>query len=525
MVHQQDDSAGVRLAELIASLSLATDLGMGQPMGHALRTCLLAVRLGEALGLTETALGEVYYLALLRRIGCTSDAHDLWAIFGDDLAAHARSFTLDFGQPRTVLMDMLRHAGAGGSPWDRMRAIGVALAAGPHMPDMLFRASCEVAQGLAEQLGFGPTIRGYLGQIFERWDGQGVPQHLQAEAIALPVRIVHVAEDVEVFHRLGGVDGAVAMLQRRAGASHDPAIAVRVCREAGRLLGELGTESVWAKVLAMEPGRWQLLTSDRLDAALEAMAAFTDLKTPYMTGHSSGVARLVAEAAKVVQLPAADQVAVRQAALVHDLGRVGVPNSVWEKPGPLTGGEWEWVRLHPYYTERVLGWSETLARLGTLAALHHERLDGSGYHRNAPATLQPIGARLLATADAYHAMGEARAHRPALSPEAAAGELRRQVHAGRLDGAAVDAVLKAAGHRVRRQRAWPAGLSAREVDVLRYVARGLSNRQIAQALAISEPTVAHHVQHIYTKLGVSTRAAATLFAMQRGLLSTVDLTE
>jgi len=249
------------------------------------------------------------------------------------------------------------------------------------------------------------------------------------------------------------------------------------------------------------------------------MADFVDLQSPYMVGHSSGVAALAAAAAERCGLPESDVVETRRAAYLHDLGRVGISAGIWGKQGPLTEWEWERVRLHPYYTERILARSRPLARLGALGALHHERLDGSGYHRGLPAPMLPPVARILAAADAYHAMTETRPHRPALPGEAAAGELRNQVRLGRLDGEAVNAVLAAAGHRVRStRRQWAAGLSDREVEVLRLLARGLSNRQMAERLFISKQTVGHHIRHIYAKIGVSTRAAATFFAMQHNLL-------
>jgi HD-GYP domain-containing protein (c-di-GMP phosphodiesterase class II)/DNA-binding CsgD family transcriptional regulator len=255
------------------------------------------------------------------------------------------------------------------------------------------------------------------------------------------------------------------------------------------------------------------------------MAQFADLKSPFTTGHSGGVSDLAAAAATRCRLPEADVAAVRHAALVHDLGRVGVPNGIWDKPGPLSSAEWEQVRLHPYYGERVLARSSGLARLGAVAGLHHERVDGGGYHRGMPGTLLPPPARILAAADVYYAMTEPRPYRPALTPDRAAAELRRAVRAGHLDGTAAEAVLEAAGHRVHRKRDWPSGLSAREVEVLRLVARGLSNRAIAGQLVISESTVAHHVQHVYTKIGVATRAGATLFAMQHALLDPADSAE
>jgi HD-GYP domain-containing protein (c-di-GMP phosphodiesterase class II) len=206
--------------------------------------------------------------------------------------------------------------------------------------------------------------------------------------------------------------------------------------------------------------------------------------------------------------------------MLHDVGRTGVSSGIWGKPGPLSDSEWERVRLHSYYSERVLARSSALAQLGALAASHHERLDGSGYHRGASASPLTPAARILAAADAYHAMTEPRPHRPALTPEAAAEALRSEVRAGRLDGEAANAVLAAAGHRIRTtRRALVAGLSEREVEVLRLLARGHSKKDIAGLLFISEKTVGHHTQHIYSKIGVSTRAGATLFALQHDLLS------
>ncbi len=196
---------------------------------------------------------------------------------------------------------------------------------------------------------------------------------------------------------------------------------------------------------------------------------------------------------------------------------------IWGKPGPLTTREWERVRLHPYYTERVLARPGVLARLGALASLHHERLDGSGYYRGLSANMLSPAARILAVADVYHAMTELRPHRPALTSEQAAEQLRREARAGRLDGEAVSQVLLAAGHAVRTSRhELVAGLSTRQVEVLRLIARGYTIKQIARTLTLSEKTVDNHIQHIYNKIGVSTRAGATLFAMEQNLLIDKD---
>lgn len=514
----QEGNKRARLAEMVAALSLATDIGMGQPMGHSLRACLLAMRLGESLGLTHDQRRDVYYLALLRRIGCTGDSHELAAWFGDDVGAHSRTFFLDFGKPLEVMGDMLRHAGADGPPWRRVQAIASALSSGRKGVEDLFRASCEVARRLAERLGMPPSIRDSLGLAFERWDGRGSPSGARHEDVPVAVRVVQLAEDMEVYYRLGGETSAVQAAQRWSGSAYDPQVAGRFRQDALRLLEALDTLSPWDDVLAAEPGAPLRLSEQEFDGALLVMADFADLKSPCFTGHSRAVADLAAEAARQCRLPDADTASIWRAGLVHDLGRVGIKNSIWEKPGPLSDGEWEQARLHPYYTERALARSPALSRLGALAAMHHEHLDGSGYPRGLPAAMLPVAARVLAAADRYRTRLEHRPHRPARTPEQAAQELRAEVRAGRLDGDAVAAVLAAAGHQPRRRRDWPAGLSTREIEVLRLVARGYSRRQIARLLSISEHTADHHIRHIYDKTGVSTRAGATVFAMEHGLV-------
>jgi putative nucleotidyltransferase with HDIG domain len=285
---------------------------------------------------------------------------------------------------------------------------------------------------------------------------------------------------------------------------------------------EMEKESTWEAVLNEEPGIQLLVTDPQLDEILLAFAEFADLKSPFTYGHSTEVARLAEAAARNLGLEDVEVVALRRAALLHDLGRTGISNGIWDKPGPLTLDEWERVRLHPYFTERILARCSTLAHIAVLAGSHHERLDGSGYHRGALASSLSYSARILGAADAYQAMTQDRPHRGALSPEFVASEMAQLVATGKLDSKAVDEVLSAAGVAgIRPQRAWPAGLTDREVEVLRLLCRGKSNPQIAHELTISRKTAAHHVEHIYGKIGVSTRAGAALFAMQHNLIHDV----
>ncbi|MEO8285068.1 MAG: HD domain-containing phosphohydrolase [Chloroflexota bacterium] len=512
----------LRLAEVIGAISLATDLGMGNPLEYALCSCVLAVRLGDALGLGDEDLREVYYQALLRYIGCNAETHMLSSLAGDEAAVRA-----DFGQIDTgnigevvgVMTRAIRQANAGASPTHVARMVARGLLTLPKIKAS-FAEHCEVAQRLGERLGFEGNVVRALGQLYERWDGKGSPRGLKGENVALSVRVVTIAQDAITFQRIGGTEAAVAIARKRKGTIYDPNIVERFCNLAPTLMAQLDEEPSWDMVLSLEPGKRVYLTEPQFDAACHAMADFTDIKSYYTLNHSTGVARIAADAARRCRLPDSDVKDIQRAGLLHDLGRISVSTAIWEKPGRLTEREWERVRMHAYYTERILAHSQTLARLGTMAGMHHERLDGSGYHRGAHASSLSPAQRILAAADVYQAMTERRAHRPALQPEAAAAELRREVHAGRLDSDAVTGVLAAAGHRVSQARLdMVAGLSSRQVEILRLLARGNSMKQIAALLTISEKTVDNHIQHIYNKIGVSTRAGATLFAMEQDLLN------
>ncbi|MEZ4668377.1 MAG: LuxR C-terminal-related transcriptional regulator [Anaerolineae bacterium] len=309
------------------------------------------------------------------------------------------------------------------------------------------------------------------------------------------------------------------MVRQRADRLYDPVLCELFCQQAQALCRDLNAASTWDTVLHCEPGQPVWLEGDALSTALLALADFTDVKSPYTLGHSRAVAELAEAAARQCHLPEAEVIAIHHAACLHDIGRVGVSSGIWNKGGSLTESEWERVRIHPYYTERILSRSQPLAEWAATASLHHERLDGSGYHRGLTAPMLSPAARLLAAVNSYCALIESRPHRPARSPEEAADEVLRQARAGRLDVDAVDAVLAAAGHAVQRpRRPSNTDLSEREIEVLRLLVRGLSNRQMADQLVISPKTVGHHIQHIYNKIGVSTRAGATLHAVQNNLL-------
>lgn len=509
----------LRLAELIAALSLATDLGLGLPQEHVLRQCRIALGLAERVGVDEAERAAVYYVAMLAWVGCTADSHELAAQFGDEIAFRADAHRTDLaGLP--LMGFMLRRVGDGHGPLRRAQMAATLVATGGRGAAEAMTAHCRIAAAIASRLGLGLEVQQPLLHVFSRWDGKGLPRGTGAGELPLAIRLVHIAAIAEVHHRTAGVEGAIAVSRERSGGQFDPRLVEAFADCARELLDGLEEESSWDAVIAAEPALDTPLAEDQIDAALEAIADFSDLKSPWFSGHSRGVARLAAEAAQRAGLPGQAVTELRRAGLVHDLGRSGVPNTIWDKPGPLTDMERERVRLHPYYTERVLARPQALAALGAIAVCHHERLDASGYHRSLPGSALSPSARILAAADVYHALTEARPHRPAREPAAAAAELRLQVRAGCIDADAAEDVLAAAGHANAnaRERARPGGLTARELEVLLLVARGASSRDVARQLVIAEKTARNHVERIYSKLGVSTRAEASLYAMRHGLV-------
>jgi HD-GYP domain-containing protein (c-di-GMP phosphodiesterase class II) len=524
-VEAGDRDSGLRLAELLAAFSLATDLGLGQPMEHVLRSWLIAGRLAERLGLEAETRESLYYVMMLAWVGCVADSAEVAAWFGDDIAFRADSYQVDFaGLP--MMGFVLSHAGAGGPFLHRLQLAANLVLTGGRAVEQGLMSHCLATTQMAGRLGLPSEVCDPLRQVFTRWDAKGVPEGVGGEQIAHSMRLFHLADTIEVFHRAGGVEAAVEVARARRGKHFDPAVVDLFCASAGEVLADMDAEAECTALIEAEPGLRRQLTERELDSALEAVADFTDLRSPYRAGHSRAVAALAASAARLCGLPDRDVTTVRRAALVHDVGMHGVPASILGKPGSFTGTETERMRLHSYWTERALARPPALARIGAVASLACERLDGSGYHRGLAGAAIPATGRILAAADACQAMSEPRPHRPALSLKQAAAELRAEVRAGRLAGDAVDAVLAATGQHRARRPAGPAGLTPREIEVLTLIARGASTRQVARALGITAKTAETHIERIYAKTGASTRSTATLFAMQHGLLdslSPVDL--
>ena len=512
----------LRLAELLAGLSLVADAGMGLEPGEAARAALVAMELAAAVDAPERR--DIYYTTLLQHIGCTAYAHEAAALLGgDEIAVKSAALHTDFADPRDILRSYLPHLAPTADILTRLRAAGTAAVRARDVGRGYSRANCEVAARTAERVGLGAGVAAGLTDIYEQWDGKGGPRRLSGEAISLPARIAQVAVTAALFHRMGGLSVALEAVRRRAGGALDPQLAEILRARGSHVLGAVDVADPVLAAVAAEPVPVVLITELNIDRVCRAFGDVVDLKTPLHHGHASGVAEVASAAGTRLRLGVSDVTELRRAALVHDLGRAAVPNGTWERRGALTWTDQERIRLHAYHSERVLARCVPLAALAPVAGMHHERLDGSGYHRGAVAASIPFTARVLAAADVFQALTQPRAHRPPRSNEEAAEAVAAEARAGRLDVDASRAVVQSAGTDIARvPRPDTGGLTERQVEVLRLVAAGLSNPQIARRLVISRRTAEHHVQDVYARIGVSSRAAAALFAMEHDLLSRKD---
>jgi DNA-binding CsgD family transcriptional regulator len=513
---------GLGLAELLAAVSLATDLAHDVPPESALRDAVLAVELARLAGWSEADLSDVFYLALLYHIGCTGAVAAQSRLgAGDDVNVRRWMSEVDYtDRPQMLRVAVTRLAPKWGDPTRWATAMAAFATAERDLPDALANIA-EAAARLSQRLGVSPRVTESLRHAHGRWDGQVFRSLPSGEGLSAAARLVHLVHVAQTYHQMGGAEAADDVVRRRSGAEFDPELARLWLDNSHELLRTVPLDSVWDQALYTEPEPRRRVNPAHLDEVCSALADFVDLASPFTAGHSARVARLAEAAALNVGLDADEAATVRRAGQVHDLGMVSVPNRIWITRRPLNTAEWERIHLHPYHTQRILSLAAPLRSAASVAGLHHERLDGSGYHRGLTATSIPLPARVLAVAEVYESMNEPRAWRPALTPKEATRELRDEVAAARLDARAVDAVLLAAGQprpTGRSSRTWPAGLTDREVEVLRAVARGLANKQIARELHVSQATVHTHVINLYSKIAVNTRAGATLFAFEHDLI-------
>jgi len=482
----------VRVFDAVKALAFIGDLSMGQPTDHSIRTAWLAMRLAQAADLGEAAVVAVREASLLRWSGCTANASGFAEALGDDVASREAMLALkpDWARPMALQGDV----GAVMTP--------------------LARIHCEVSGEAARMLGLGQDTQATLRHVFESWDGTGTPDRLAGSAVPVTVFIVALAGELEIFSRTYGIDRASALIGQRADARYPDKLARLAVRLAPQWLDELAQADA-ASIDAV------LMTQQMNDVTpVELVADIIDLKLPWMTGYSRSVAATAASCAARFALDANAQNRLYCAGLVHGMGRAAVPNPVWDAPARLSPAAWEKARLVPYWTSRAGRQTGSLAEAAELGSYAYERLDGSGYFRGVSGAALPVEARILAASAAWVAMRAARPWRAALTQDEAAKLLHEEAALGRFDADVVHALIdeRVAPRRVVNPRAQTARLSAREVDVLRGISRGASNKEVARDLSLSPSTVRTHVESVFRKLDCSTRAAATLKALALGVL-------
>lgn len=525
------ESGQLRTIDLFGALSLAADLALGLSAGHGVRATYIGIHLARELRLPPEQLPDLFYADLLMDAGCTAWTSQLAvAVLGDEIPARRDLFFLtDTRDTAEMFRWLARYMAAGQQFGTRMqRVVNFAMNGKAFMMEGL-RNTSDVAARMAGRLGTSPGVQQALRFVFENWDGSG-PHAQRATEIPLISRIVYATIFFEVFHQLWGRETAVKVAMDRRGKSLDPDVVDAFAHLAGSddFWRGLEDDSTLTRLREMEPeSPYRYFRESQLDDAARAFADFADLKSFYSGGHSRRVAALMERLALAMDLPEEEVTTLRRAGLLHDIGLVAVPSFVLHKPeSRLTDSEWETLRLHPYHAERILSRVPAFQTVIPLVAGHHERPDGRGYFRGAGPEQTPTGARLLAVAERFDELTHAGPERAALSSTAALEAMGREAGAGfypealaalsrSLDLPAPAAVPAAA---IERKPEWPAGLTGREVEVLRILSTGVDRRTMAKRLSVSEHTIRHHLEHIYGKIDVSTRVAATLFAIEHGLL-------
>jgi DNA-binding CsgD family transcriptional regulator len=437
---------------LLGRLSLAFDIANDASYGKGVRSVVFAVELGRLAGATNDELHDTFWVSLLSYLGCTGVADD------GELS--------------------------------------------------------DTSIKLAHIVGAGPRVVFALTQLRGCWDERGRPGQLASDALALPMRLLRMAHVVDLAHQQHGQAGAVAHVRRRAGSELDARLAHVLVEGQGELFAAIEDARIFDRFLALEPGVVACADDCGIDDVARVLATFADLRCPIFLGHSTRVAALAERAAGQLGLSADDTRSLRRAGLLHDIGRLGVPNAIWMRPGRLDWGEMERVRLHAYYTERVLSPIRVLGPVADIAAAAHERLDGSGYPGSRVARSLLPAARILAAADMAVAMSEERPHRTALSPAAVAREIMAEVSAGGLDASAADVVLASLGMKMHAVPRHANRVSERELEVCRLIAHGKMNKEIADVLGISLRTVQNHVAHIFDKLGLHSRSGVAVWLVE-----------
>ncbi|MBM2810108.1 MAG: C-di-GMP phosphodiesterase class [Chloroflexi bacterium] len=513
-------------AHLVAALSMWGDLGIGLPLEHCLRACYIGLHIAADLKLDAAAREDVFWSLLLKDAGCTSFTTQAAAfVRGDEIAARRQMlFYADPDSIRDVMDWALTYLGPDTGPWTRAGRVVGFLTNGRDFFREGFASGIEVAQRIAARLNMPPSLGPTLAALFERWDGKGMPRGLRGDAIPIAARVAYASTYFEVFSRLGGAEAAGRVGLARSGSAFDGAVVeafLRVSALPG-FWSPLASESILETVLALKPGETAAPAGEpSFDVIALVFADFVDMKSHYLAGHSRRVARLASGIGRRLHLPAAELAILNRAALMHDVGFVAVPSfSVNKPPDERSSEENAAIVLHTQHAETVLAIIPALAGERSMVAAHHERRDAHG-----PRGLRwedvPLGARIIAAADQFDDLTHDQPGVPGVEPDVAIQRLRAADGAG-LDQDVLEklvAEVRAPDLRAPSQGGWPAGLTEREVEVLRLLGKGVSRKEVAKTLVISDATVRHHLEHIYGKIGARTQVGAVLFALENGLLA------
>jgi HD-GYP domain-containing protein (c-di-GMP phosphodiesterase class II) len=429
----------LRLSEVLSALSHALDITEGQPRGHAERTCLIGMRLGEQIGLDEEQRSSLFYALLLKDAGCSSNSAKVAALYGNSDAAVKRDRKVtDHLRPAQSLRHLLRNTAPGGSPLTKARHIRALAAEGSEGARELTALRCERGADVARKVGMDEATAEAIAALDEHWDGRGYPAGVAGDAIPLLGRVLCLAQTAEVFWQLGGPTAALDVARARSGGWFDPALVDALCG----IEDDFWFSLEQPRVSDCEPAdRVETVDQERLDRVAEAFAAVVDAKSPYTGRHSEGVARIAVGLAYLLGLDDRTRRDLYRAGLLHDIGKLGVSNRILDKRGPLDEDEWREVRRHPLTSLQILRRVGVLRNVARLSGLHHERLDGSGYYLGFDGTQLDLPARVLAVADVAEALSAHRPYRNALEPDEVLAIMAREA-GSTLDAEAFEALVE-----------------------------------------------------------------------------------
>lgn len=423
--------SSIRLSEVVSALSLALDLTEGQPMGHAIRTCVLGMKIGQSLGLNQQQLSDLYYALLLKDSGCSTNSARLHQILGSDEIDAKREIKFEDWTRASVsgLRYLNRHVSPGKRGFRKLKdMLFVGLAQKKNNMELI-SARCESGAEIARKIGFNEGTSLAIRALDEHWNGDGYPMKLAGQQIPILARILNVSQTLEVFASARGPVAAHEVLSQRSGIWFDPEVvrAAAVLDPTDPVWELLETAEARETVLRMEPGARLPASAEKIDDLCEAFAGIVDAKSPFTFQHSMGVTQFAVEIAEELGLPPTKVKTIRRAALLHDIGKLGVSNAILDKPGKLTVSEWDSMKLHPVYTKKILAVITGFEEIASIAAAHHEKLDGSGYPYGWTARELTLPARIVAVADVFQALSEKRAYRDGLPREVVLGMIAADV--------------------------------------------------------------------------------------------------